>query len=225
MMFALSCLHFPEVYARMISLALPPSHRVRRIRSAQIAQLPLRLAPIYVAVAAILLVSAATLASAQKTTLNYDKSEDFSKLKTYTWVQGTPVANPTLDAYIKGAVDGMLEKRGMQKAAPNQADVYLTYHAASDADVKAGGFEDPSSITTGGTPQPGQTMWDTAAMGSSASMVRKGGITFQMYDRTQHKMIWSSGASGTLKEKRGERFDQLDKSLIKIFDAYPPRAK
>ena len=134
--------------------------------------------------------------------------------------------NPTLDAYIKGAVDGLLEKKGLQKATSNQADIYLTYHAASDADVKAGGFEDPSSITTGGTPQPGQTMWDTApTMGSSASMVRKGGITFQMYDRAQQKMIWSSGASGTLKEKRGEKLDQLDKSLVRIFEAYPPKGK
>jgi uncharacterized protein DUF4136 len=175
---------------------------------------------------AFLLVQTVALASAQKTTLNYDKSENFATLKTYAWVQGTPVANPTLDAYIKGAVDGMLEKKGLQKAASSQADVYLTYHAATDADVKAGGFEDPSSITTGGTPQPGQTMWDTApTMGSSASMVRKGGLTFQMFDRAQHKMIWSSGASGTLKEKRGERFDQLDKALIKIFDAYPPQGK
>jgi hypothetical protein len=176
--------------------------------------------------AGILLLSAVTTATAQKTTLDYDKSEDFAKLKTYSWVQGTPVANPTLDAYIKGAVDGMLEKKGMQKVDPKQAEVYLTYHAASDADVKAGGFEDPSSITTGGTPQNGQTMWDTApTMGTSASMVRKGGITFQMYDRAHQKMIWSSGASGTLKEKRGEKMDQLDKSLLKIFDAYPPRSK
>jgi len=181
---------------------------------------------IRVGIAVVLVVFLAAFASAQKTTLEYDKSEDFSKLKTYAWVQGTPVANPTLDAYIKGAADGMLEKKGLQKVAPDQADMYLTYHAASDADVKAGGFEDPSSITTGGTPQPGQTMWDSApTMGSSASMVRKGGITFQMFDRAQHKMIWSSGASGTLKEKRGEKLDQLDKSLLKIFEAYPPKGK
>lgn len=72
-------------------------------------------------------------AFAQKVSLKYDKSADFSKFKTYAWVQGTPVADPTLDLYIKGAVDGMLAKKEMRKVAPEQADIFLTYHAATTA--------------------------------------------------------------------------------------------
>jgi len=165
-------------------------------------------------------------AFAQKVSLDYDKSADFSRFRTYAWVQGTPVANPTLDLYIKGAVDGMLTKKDMHSVAPDQADVFLTYHAATNGDVRANSFQDPSSVTTGGIPQPGQTVWDSApAMGTSATLVRKGGISFEMFDRSQHKLVWSSRASGTLKEKRGEKLDQIDKALIKIFEAYPPKKK
>jgi hypothetical protein len=162
-------------------------------------------------------------AFAQKVSLKYDKAIDFSKFKTYAWVQGTPVADPRLDLYIKGAVDGMLTKKEMRKVAPDQADIFLTYHAATDGDVNANSFQDPTAITTG-TALPGQTIWDSApAMGASAGFIRKGTISFEMFDRSQHQMIWSSRASAKLKEKRGERFDQLDQSMIKIFDGYPPK--
>ena len=87
-------------------------------------------------------------ALAQTVSLKYDKSVDFAKFKTYAWVQGTPVADPTLDLYIKGAVDGMLAKKELRKVAPEQADIFLTYHAATDGDVNANSFQDPTSITT-----------------------------------------------------------------------------
>jgi hypothetical protein len=61
-------------------------------------------------------------------------------------------------------------------------------------------------------------------MGASAGFIRKGTISFEIFDRSQHKMVWSSRASVKLKEKRGERFDQLDQSMIKIFDGYPPKS-
>jgi hypothetical protein len=162
-------------------------------------------------------------ALAQKVSLKYDKSVDYSKFKTYAWVQGTPVADSTLDLYIKGAVDGMLAKKELRKVAPEQADIFLTYHAATDGDVNANSFQDPTSITTG-TALPGQTIWDSApAMGASAGFIRKGTISFEIFDRSQHKLVWSSKASAKLKEKRGERFDQLDQSMIKIFAGYPPK--
>lgn len=160
----------------------------------------------------------------QKVSRKYDKSVDFSKFKTYAWVQGTPVADPTLDLYIRGAVDGMLAKKEMRKVAPEQADTFLTYHAATDGDVNANTFQDPTSITTG-TALPGQTIWDSApAMGASAGFIRKGTISFEIFDRSQHKLVWSSRVSAKLKEKRGERFDQLDQAMIKIFDGYPPKS-
>jgi len=161
-------------------------------------------------------------AFAQKVSLKYDKSADFAKFKTYAWVPGMPVADPTLDLYIKGAVDGMLAKKAMHKAAPEQADLFLTYHAATDGDVNANAFQDPTSITTG-TALPGQTIWDSGpAMGASAGFIRKGTLSFEMFDRSQHRLVWSSRASVKLKEKRGERLDQLDQSMIKIFKGYPP---
>ncbi len=40
-------------------------------------------------------------AEAQKIKIQYEKTTDFSKFKTYAWVPGTPVFDPHLDTYIQ----------------------------------------------------------------------------------------------------------------------------
>src|SRR5215467_10021548 len=78
-------------------------------------------------------------AMGQKVSLDYDKDTNFSKFATYAWVRGTPVPNETLDQYIILVSDGMLEKKGLRKVEPQNADLLFTYHAAGDADLNIGG--------------------------------------------------------------------------------------
>lgn len=110
-------------------------------------------------------------------------------------------------------------KKGMKAVDPKDASVLITYHAAGSTDLNISGFEDPTYITTGGVPMPGQTA------GSAARLIRKGSLSFQIMDRSIHKVIWTGTAKGTLKEKRSEQSEQLDKCLIKIFERYPPAHK
>ena len=41
-----------------------------------------------------LLIAPASLFAGSKIHVDYDKSSDFSRFKTYAWVRGTPVNNP-----------------------------------------------------------------------------------------------------------------------------------
>ena len=175
-------------------------------------------------VAAVLLFLA-TFIPAQKISTDYDKATDFSKLKTYSWVQGTPTPNPNLDFYIKDVVNGMLQKRGMRKVeSSTDADVLLTYHAAGDSDLHVGGFQDPTSIMTGGVPTIGQTVRSPApGMSPTSTLLRKGSVVFQMFNREAHQLVWSGRAQGTLDERQGERMLQINKALNKIFDRFPPK--
>src|SRR5436190_21573344 len=103
---------------------------------------------------------------AQKVSVGYDKSADFSKYKSYTWAQpASPPARPMLYATIVSAIDYELEGKGLTRTETN-GDLIL---------VPGGGMEfginnavgTPIMPTYGGLqPAMDATMW-TGAAGSS----------------------------------------------------------
>ncbi|HEY7098601.1 MAG TPA: DUF4136 domain-containing protein [Terriglobales bacterium] len=162
-------------------------------------------------------------AQGQKVSLDYDKATNFSKFATYAWVRGTPVPNETLDQYIILVSDGMLEKKGLRRVEPQNADLLFTYHAAGDSDLNVGGVQDPTYSSVGGVPLEGQTVWSTGGA-APTRLIRKGQLAVQVLDRSGHKIVWTGTASVTIKEKRGEKLDQLDNALTKLYDRFPPPA-
>jgi hypothetical protein len=163
---------------------------------------------------------------AQKVSIDYEKGTDFSKLKSYAWVKGTPVANSNLDLYILNVTDGMLEKKGLHKVEVKDADLLITYHATGDSSLNISGFADPTYATVGGLPQPGQTVWSSpSTAGTTSRLIKKGQLAVQMLDQTTDQIVWTGTTAGTLKEKPVDRMKQVDKALDKLFAQFPPTAK
>jgi hypothetical protein len=161
--------------------------------------------------------------TAQKVSTEYDNETDFAAFKTYSWVKGTPAPDPNVDLYIKTVVNELLREKQMKQVESHEADVLITYHAAGDTDLAISGFVDPSHVATGGTPLPGQTVWsEPSTAGTTARLVRKRSLSFQMLNRSTQKVFWTGTAKLTLKEKRADQLDQLDKTLTKIFEQFPP---
>src|SRR5215831_5252345 len=75
---------------------------------------------------------------AQKVKIEYDQATDFSKFKTFAWVQGTPLFDPELDAYVRNSITDMLRHIGMNEVPLNAADILVTYHAAVGTDISVG---------------------------------------------------------------------------------------
>ena len=78
-----------------------------------------------------------------KVNVDWDKSADFTKYKTYAWGKGTPVKNQLMDQRIIDAVDKQLSAKGMQKTDdPANADlIVISGHAAvgrEDANLHVG---------------------------------------------------------------------------------------
>jgi hypothetical protein len=174
-----------------------------------------------VAIAVILLASLNGLA--QKVTIDFDKGTDFSRLKTYAWIKGTPASNPKLDLYIMGVGDHQLAQKGLTKVEAKGADLLITYHAASNAEINATILDNDSYALSLGLPQATEvTWWALPPQGSTARLIRKGTLAFEIIDRQRHRLIWTASAKITLDEKRSKALDQLDKALIKVFNSYPP---
>jgi hypothetical protein len=168
----------------------------------------------------IALLSAVQLA-AQKVKIDYDKTTDFSKFKTYAWVQGTPVMDPRLDTYIKKSLNDMFQHIGMTEASVSTADIVITYHAAVNTDLSVGTALDPTFAASGGVAIPGQSIWETAG-GAAAAHVTKGGLAFEILDRAANRPIWTGIAQRTVSDKPSERWDQVQKALDKLFRTFPP---
>lgn len=159
--------------------------------------------------------------AAQKVKIDYDKTTDFSKFKTYAWVQGTPVMDPRLDTYIKKSLDDMFHHIGMTEASVTTADMVVTYHAAISTDLSVGTALDPTFAASGGVAIPGHSIWETAG-GAAAAHVNKGGLAFAILDRAANRPIWTGTAQHTVSDKPSERWDQVQKALDKLFRNFPP---
>ncbi|HSY64678.1 MAG TPA: DUF4136 domain-containing protein [Terriglobales bacterium] len=164
--------------------------------------------------------------SAQKITVDYDKKVNFSRFTTYTWATGTPVSNPPLDLYIVGAIDLNLQRKGLSRVGTEDADLVVTYHAASSTELNISGIGNPTLSTTKGYNSIDTAGWSIpSTAGSVARQVKKGTLAVQMFDRKKKELVWAAQAKGTIKESRKERLDQLDRALTRMIDQYPPKAK
>jgi hypothetical protein len=161
--------------------------------------------------------------SAQKVRVEFDKTTNFSKYKTYAWVDGTPVFDPQLDAYIKDTVIGVLRHSGMTETGVSEASLLVTYHAAINTNLSVGTALDPTFAASGGTPMPGHSVWEVA--GSGATHVTKGSLTVEILDRVANHPIWTGTAKHTVDDRPHEHWKQLQKALDKLFRSFPPPSK
>lgn len=160
---------------------------------------------------------------AQKVTTDFDKGTDFSQSKTYAWIKGTSVPNPKLDLYIMGVGDHLLEQKGLNKVEAQDSDLLITYHAASNAEINAGNLDSESYALSLGLPATTTvTGWAQPQQATTARLIRKGTLAFEIIDRQRHQIIWTATTKLKLDEKRSRALDQLDKALIKLFNGYPP---
>src|SRR6186997_1310320 len=69
---------------------------------------------------------------AQDVRYNFAAGTDFSKLKTYKWVQikGADQVNQLAEQQLKQAVDAELVKKGLEKTDSDNADLFIGYQAA-----------------------------------------------------------------------------------------------
>jgi len=170
----------------------------------------------------VLLLTVTPQLAAKKVDIVYDKTVDFSKYKTYAWVRGVPVIDPRIDQYITHSVDDVLRRSGLTQVKVNEADLVITYNAARDSDLSVGTALDPTYAATGGVPLSGSRIWVTSSTGGVSTHVRKGSLNFEILDRKANKPNWSGTAKGTISDKPGDHWSQVQKALDNLFHNYPP---
>jgi Domain of unknown function (DUF4136) len=170
----------------------------------------------------IMLLSAAMLfcriASAQEVHYNFDTTVDFSKYKTYKWVQvqGATYPDQLTDNNIKQAVDAQLAQKGLTLKSDDPVDVEIAYQTATDQEKEITGYGGGMGWRFGG----GMGM-------ATTSTINIGTLVVDVYDPKQKKLVWRGSGTETVNPSKDPQKNQerLQKAVAKLLKNYPPKTK
>jgi hypothetical protein len=162
---------------------------------------------------ALLFVTAGTLA-AQDVRYNFMPGADFSKYRTYKWVNtGDAHPDQIMDAQIKQAVDSQLASKGMTKTDDDKADLYIGYQTSVNQETQ-------------------WDVWGSRAFGMgtgswTSSTISVGTLVLDMYDPGTKQLVWTGSATKTIdpSSNHEKNMKNLDKSMAKLLKNYPPKQK
>jgi hypothetical protein len=160
-------------------------------------------------------------ARAQKINVEFDKSVDFAKFKTYAWdPTPQPTTKPLLVVAIKGAVNDELNKRGLKEVAATP-DIYVQMYGASDTDASIS-YSD-LYYGPGGVPAFNQSflMWGTVPGSATTVAVHKGQLVVDVIDANARKLVWRGQAKENLSDQRQKLLEQVNTAVEKMFARYP----
>jgi hypothetical protein len=169
-------------------------------------------------------------ALAQDVRYDFDKEKDFSKYRTYKWVQikGADQPDDLTAKQITAAIDAELATKGLTKTDVDDSDLYVGYQTA------IGTEKEFTSFNTGWGYGPGWGggwygyggMASTSTYGST-STVYVGTLDLSMYDSAQKELVWRGSASKTLdpKAKPEKKEKNIKKAVTKLLKNYPPKEK
>jgi hypothetical protein len=164
---------------------------------------------------------------AQDVRYNFAATQDFSKFRTYKWVQiaGSDKLNQLAEQQVQSAVDAELSKKGLTKTDNDSADLFIGYQAAIGQEKQYTSFNSDWGYGSGwysgyGGMGGGITTGET-------STIHIGQISLDMYDPAQKKLVWRGSASKTLdtKAKPEKQKKNLNKAMAKLLKNFPPPVK
>ena len=169
------------------------------------------------------------MAAAQDIRYNYDKSADFSKFKTYKWVEmKTSDKDAMVDGQIKSAIEAELAKKGLTKTDSDNADLYVGYQVAINTEKQVNTFSSDFGYGGGwGYYGRGYGGMGSTTSTSTTSTLYVGSLQVDFYEVSKKQAVFRAVATKTLdaKAKPEKRQKNLAKALEKMFKKYPPTAK
>ena len=166
------------------------------------------------------LAGGAGVALAQDVTTNYLPATDFSKYKTYKWVeiQGAEKPDQIIDTQIKQAIDKALTAGGLTKVTGDTADLYVAYQMAITQERQW------NTYSVGG---PYAWRYGGGTGAATSSTIKIGTVALDMFDPAAKELVWKGQASKTLSNEKdpAKRQKNIDKAMAKLLKNFPPKPK
>jgi hypothetical protein len=160
---------------------------------------------------------------AQEVNYNYDQSADFSKFKSFKWVEikGSVHPDQLVDQQIKAALETEMAKKGLAKTDSDNATLFVGYQLAIGQEKQINTFN------TGGAGWGYGARWGGGMTTATTSTINVGTLVLDMYDPASKQLVWRGSASKTLdpNAKPDKRQKNLAKAAQKLLKNYPPPVK
>ena len=172
-----------------------------------------------------LLLACSVAASAQDIKYNYLQGTDFSKYKTYKWVQipNAQYPNSILDDQIKRAIDAQLALKGLTQTEDNP-DLYVAYQVAVNQEKQWNSYSSGGDYWGWG----GWRGWGgMSTTTTTTSTINIGTLNLDIYDVGTKKQVWRGEATKTLGSGKDPKKVEknLNKAMAKLLKKYPPPVK
>ena len=165
---------------------------------------------------------AATPAMAQKVTIDYAHDFDFTKVKTFQYVETdqSNVKNQLMAERVETLFKQDLVHGGLTEVTENP-DIFVTYHYTSQENTSYNttsmGYGGYGGFYGGWGGYGG--MGGMGGMGSSttyATTYTEGTLIIDIYDPDSKKLVWRGTGTVTVKAKPEKQIKQVDNILTKI---------
>ena len=153
--------------------------------------------------------------AAQEIRTNYMPGTDFSKYKTYKWVNidGGEQPDQIVAQQIKMAVDNQLALKGLTKTDGETADLYVGFQVSINQQ------REWNAYGTGGGWRFGGGMAT-----ATSSTIQIGTLGLDFYDPASKELLWRGQATKTLNPSKDPQKNQerLNKAVAKLLKGFPP---
>ena len=160
---------------------------------------------------AVLLVLALPACAGFQVRTKHDLEADFSHYRSYTWTEGGPARDPSLESQIRVAIDRELSFKGLQKAdTASSSDLYVSTYVSVEEERVV---------------QPDQWGYDLGPVGTDSSradvlILPIGTLLVDLVDAGSSKLVWRGQASKAVDRQVSE--ETVRKAVREIFRGYPP---
>ena len=152
-------------------------------------------------------------AVAQQVTYDYDKTADFTGLKTYAWMNGTILRDELSHKRIVAAVDAQMTAKGFTRVSVGgDADVYVVYHVLLEQNLHVHGVASGYRV---GLSRTGTARVEEVLVGT---------LAVDLVDARRGVLLWRGMATKEVDinadpEKRDKN---INRTMGKVFKHYPP---
>jgi hypothetical protein len=152
---------------------------------------------------------------------DFDTAADFSRLRTYHWLQTPPNAprdpridNDLIQSRVRSAVNSELHAKGYAEAGDNP-DFRVTYHIMVRDKWDVQSFPVDYGYGLGRWP---------AAQDVRVSQYEEGTLILDVIDSSSNELVWRGSAQARIDPNRSpqERTKLINAAVRKMLDRFPP---
>jgi hypothetical protein len=166
------------------------------------------------------------MAAAQDVRYNYDKTADFTKYRTYKWVEiKTSDKDEMIDNQIRTTIDAELAKKGLTKTDSDSADLYVGYQTAITTEKQVNTFSTGWGYGGGWGGYGRYGGMGTTTGSATTSTLYIGALQLDFYEVPSKKTVFRAVGTKTIdtKAKPEKRQKNLAKAIQKMLKEYPPK--